>query len=60
MIHHAQTPFALLGIRLVMDLYPFLMLMTLGLIALYFYLTLKETKEMKKKLQEIHTKKGQL
>jgi GPH family glycoside/pentoside/hexuronide:cation symporter len=58
--HHAQTPLALLGIRLIIGFFPFLMLMTVGLIALYFYPTLKQTKEMKKKLQEIHMKKAQL
>lgn len=56
-IHYAQTPLALLGIRLIIGFFPFLMLMTVGLIALYFYPTLNQTKEMKKKLQEIHMKK---
>ncbi|MBD3253515.1 MAG: MFS transporter [Candidatus Lokiarchaeota archaeon] len=55
--HYPQTAEALLGIRLIMGLFPFLMLIIVGLISLYFYPSSKETKEMKKQLSIIQSKK---
>jgi len=56
-IHHMQSASAILGIRFVMGLFPFLMLILLGLFSLHFYPTLQEINEMKQKLQELHLKK---
>lgn len=56
-IHHVQPASAILGIRFVMGLFPFLMLILLGLFSMHFYPTLQETKKMKQKLQDLHLKK---
>lgn len=55
--HLVQTPEAILGIKLVMGLFPFIILICVGLLAISFYPKMEETKEMKRKLMILHEQK---
>ncbi len=57
-IHKIQPESTILGIKFVLSVFPFLM-MLLGLCALYFYPSARETLDMKQKLRELHSKKEQ-
>ena len=52
----SQVPQALVGIRMIMGLFPSIALF-ISLIFIYFYPKLKEVQAMKKKLEELHLKK---
>ncbi len=58
-IHHPQTDIALLGIRLVIGLFPFLFLLILGVVSVYFYPKKEEILDMKEQLKEVQKRKSQ-